>query len=94
LMSDHYRSDRMWSDLVLHNAQDSITRLKAALSQEDSAPTEDLINSIVLALSNDLDTPSVVSAINTWSKETLTGAVGGNSDELRLVLDALLGIKI
>lgn len=94
LMSDHYRSDRMWSDLVLHKAQDSFTQLKAALSQEDSAPTEDLINSIVLALSNDLDTPLVVSAINTWSKETLAGAVGGNSDELRLVLDALLGIKI
>ena len=94
LMSDHYRSDRMWSDLVLHNAQDSITQLKAALSQENSAPTEDLTNSIVLALSDDLDTPLVVSAINTWSQETLAGAVGGNSDELRLVLDALLGIKI
>jgi L-cysteine:1D-myo-inositol 2-amino-2-deoxy-alpha-D-glucopyranoside ligase len=94
LMSDHYRSDRMWSDLVLHKAQVSITQLRAALSQENSAPTEELINSIVLALSDDLNTPLVVSTINTWSQETLAGAKGGNSDELRLVLDALLGIKI
>jgi L-cysteine:1D-myo-inositol 2-amino-2-deoxy-alpha-D-glucopyranoside ligase len=94
LMSDHYRSDRMWSDLVLHKAQDSFTQLNAALSQENSAPTEDLINSIVLALSDDLNTPLVVSTINTWSQETIAGAKGGNSDELRLVLDALLGIKI
>jgi L-cysteine:1D-myo-inositol 2-amino-2-deoxy-alpha-D-glucopyranoside ligase len=94
LMSDHYRSDRMWSDLVLHKAQASITQLRAALSQENSAPTEELINSIVLALSDDLNTPLVVSTINTWSQETLAGAKGGNSDELRLVLDALLGIKI
>ena len=94
LMSDHYRSDRMWSDLVLHKAQASFTQLKAALSQENSAPTEDLINSIVLALSDDLNTPLLVSSINTWSKETLAGAKGGNSDELRIVLDALLGIKI
>jgi L-cysteine:1D-myo-inositol 2-amino-2-deoxy-alpha-D-glucopyranoside ligase len=94
LMSDHYRSDRMWSDLVLHKAQASITQLRAALSQENSAPTEDLISSIVLALSDDLNTPLVVSTINTWSQETLAGAKGGNSDELRLVLDALLGIKI
>ncbi|MFM2154317.1 MAG: hypothetical protein RL382_218 [Actinomycetota bacterium] len=94
LMSDHYRSDRMWSDLVLHKAQNSFTQLNAALSQENSAPTEDLINSIVLALSDDLNTPLVVSTINTWSQETIAGAKGGNSDELRLVLDALLGIKI
>jgi L-cysteine:1D-myo-inositol 2-amino-2-deoxy-alpha-D-glucopyranoside ligase len=94
LMSDHYRSDRMWSDLVLHKAKDSFTQLKAALSQENSAPTEVLINSIVLALSDDLNTPLVVSTINTWSQETIAGAKGGNSDELRLVLDALLGIKI
>jgi L-cysteine:1D-myo-inositol 2-amino-2-deoxy-alpha-D-glucopyranoside ligase len=94
LMSDHYRSDRMWSDLVLHKAQASITQLRAALSQENSAPTEELINSIVLALSDDLNTPLVVSTINTWSQETLAGAKGGNSDELRLALDALLGIKI
>ena len=94
LMSDHYRSDRMWSDQILHTAQASFTQLKAALSQENSAPTEDLINSIVLALSDDLNTPLLVSSINTWSKETLAGAKGGNSDELRIVLDALLGIKI
>lgn len=94
LMSDHYRSDRMWSDLVLHKAQVSFTQLKAALSQENSAPTEDLINSIVLALSDDLNTPLVVSTIDTWSQETIAGSKGGNSNELRLVLDALLGIKI
>jgi L-cysteine:1D-myo-inositol 2-amino-2-deoxy-alpha-D-glucopyranoside ligase len=94
LMSDHYRSDRMWSDLVLHKAQDSFTQLKAALLQENSAPTEDLISSIVLALSDDLNTPLVVTTINTWSQETIAGAKGGNSNELRLVLDALLGIKI
>jgi L-cysteine:1D-myo-inositol 2-amino-2-deoxy-alpha-D-glucopyranoside ligase len=84
----------MWSDLVLHKAQDSFTQLKAALLQENSAPTEDLINSIILALSDDLNTPLVVTTINTWSQETITGAQGGNSNELRLVLDALLGIRI
>jgi L-cysteine:1D-myo-inositol 2-amino-2-deoxy-alpha-D-glucopyranoside ligase len=68
--------------------------LQAALSQENSAPTEDLINSIILALSDDLNTPLVVSTIDTWSQETIAGSKGGNSNELRLVLDALLGIKI
>ena len=94
LMSDHYRSDRMWSDDVLQEAHVAIDQLTAALAQKDCAPTEDLINSIVLALSDDLDTPLIVSQLKSWSSLTLSGAQGGNSDQLRVALDALLGLKI
>jgi L-cysteine:1D-myo-inositol 2-amino-2-deoxy-alpha-D-glucopyranoside ligase len=94
LMSDHYRSDRMWSDDVLQEAQEAIDQLTAALAQQDCAPTEDLINSMVLALSDDLDTPLIVSQLKSWSSLTLSGAQGGNSDQLRVALDALLGLKI
>lgn len=94
LMSDHYRSDRMWSDDVLQEAQEAIDQLTAALAQKDWAPTEDLINSMVLALSDDLDTPLIVSQLKSWSSLTLSGAQGGNSDQLRVALDALLGLKI
>jgi L-cysteine:1D-myo-inositol 2-amino-2-deoxy-alpha-D-glucopyranoside ligase len=94
LMSDHYRSDRMWSDDVLQEAQEAIDQLTAALAQQDCAPTEDLINSMVLALSDDLDTPLIVSQLKSWSFLTLSGAQGGNSDQLRVALDALLGLKI
>jgi L-cysteine:1D-myo-inositol 2-amino-2-deoxy-alpha-D-glucopyranoside ligase len=94
LMSDHYRSDRMWSDDVLQEAQEAIDQLTAALAQKDCAPTEDLINSIVLALSDDLDTPLIVSQLKTWSSLTLSGSQGGSNDQLRVALDALLGLKI
>jgi L-cysteine:1D-myo-inositol 2-amino-2-deoxy-alpha-D-glucopyranoside ligase len=94
LMSDHYRSDRMWSDDVLQEAQKAIDQLTAAFAQQDCAPTEELINSMVLALSDDLDTPLIVSQLKSWSSLTLSGAQGGNSDQLRVALDALLGLKI
>jgi L-cysteine:1D-myo-inositol 2-amino-2-deoxy-alpha-D-glucopyranoside ligase len=94
LMSDHYRSDRMWSVEVLEHAQHSLSQLKHALTMDECAPTQELIHSIVLALSNDLDTPLVISQLNTWSSETLTGSQGGNSAELKTVLDALLGIAL
>lgn len=94
LMSDHYRSDRMWSDDVLQEAQEAIDQLTAALAQQDCAPTQDLINSMVLALSDDLDTPLIVSQLKSWSSMTLSGAQGGNSDQLRVALDALLGLQI
>jgi L-cysteine:1D-myo-inositol 2-amino-2-deoxy-alpha-D-glucopyranoside ligase len=94
LMSDHYRSDRMWSDAVLHKAQGELDRLKLALSKSDSAPTEDLINSILRALSDDLDTTLVLSKLDVWASSTIEGSQGGNSDDLRNVLDALLGLKL
>ena len=94
LMSDHYRSDRMWSDSILHKAQDELAHLKEALSNNTSAPTEDLIKSIVSAISDDLDTPLVLSHLNAWAALTREGSRGGNSEELRNILDALLGLQL
>jgi L-cysteine:1D-myo-inositol 2-amino-2-deoxy-alpha-D-glucopyranoside ligase len=94
LMSDHYRSDRMWSDAVLRKAQSELDQLKLALSKSDCAPTEHLINSILIALSDDLDTTLVLSQLNAWASVTIAGSQGGSSDDLRNVLDALLGLKL
>jgi len=94
LMSDHYRSDRMWSDAVLHKAQGELDQLKLALSKSDSAPTEDVIDSILIALSDDLDTTLVLSRLNAWASSSIAGSQGGNSDDLRNVLDVLLGLKL
>ena len=94
LMSDHYRSDRMWNDAVLHKAQDELAQLKDALNKNTSAPTEDLIKSIVSAISDDLDTPLVLSQLNAWAALTREGSHGGNSEELRNILDALLGLQL
>ena len=94
LMSDHYRSDRMWSESILHKAQDELAQLKDALNKNTSAPTEDLIKSIVSAISDDLDTPLVLSHLNAWAALTREGSHGGNSEELRNVLDALLGLQL
>ena len=94
LMSDHYRSDRMWSDSVLDKAKDELAELKRALNKSTCAPTEDLIKSIVAAISDDLDTPLVLSHLNAWAASTREGSDGGNSEQLRGTLDALLGLEI
>ena len=94
LMSDHYTTDRMWSDANLSQAQLSITRLRTALAMDACAPTEGLVSSIVSALSNDLDTPLVLSQLNAWSDETLGASQGGNATDLKLAIDALLGIAL
>ena len=94
LMSDHYRSDRMWSDSILHKAENELAQLKEALNKNTSAPTEDLIKSIVSAISDDLETPLVLPHLNAWAALTREGSHGGNSEELRNILDALLGLQL
>jgi L-cysteine:1D-myo-inositol 2-amino-2-deoxy-alpha-D-glucopyranoside ligase len=53
-----------------------------------------LIEKIVLALSNDLDTPTVLAELDKWASETLQGSGGGDSKELSSALDTLLGLAL
>ncbi len=93
LMSDHYRTDRMWSDSLLHEAEVKWNLLKKAVDSEQCAPTVSVIDELIKALSEDLETPKVLSILNQWSAETLSGKTGGSSGDLREVLDALLGLN-
>ena len=93
LMSDHYRTDRVWSDSLLLEAEAQWESLKKAVDSEQCAPTESVIDGLIKALSDDLETPKVLSILNQWSTETLSGKTGGSSVDLREVLDALLGFK-
>lgn len=93
LMSDHYRTDRMWSDSLLLEAEAQWESLKKAVDSEQCAPTESVIDGLIKALSDDLETPKVLSILNQWSTETLSGKTGGSSVDLREVLDALLGFN-
>ena len=94
LMKDHYRQDRMWTDELLVVAESELIALRSCLAQNDVAPTSDLIEKIVDALSDDLNTKGVISVLNTWVERTQAGDTGGDAQSLVRALDALLGIKL
>jgi L-cysteine:1D-myo-inositol 2-amino-2-deoxy-alpha-D-glucopyranoside ligase len=94
LMSDHYRTDRMWSDSLLHDAELRYQQLRSALNSDHCAPTDSVIDEIIEALSDDLDTPKVLTILNQWSSATLSGEGGGSAADLREALDALLGLSL
>ncbi len=94
LMKDHYRQDRMWTDELLVAAESELIALRSCLAQNDVAPTSDLIEKIVDALSDDLNTKGVISVLNTWVERTQAGDTGGDAQSLVRALDALLGIKL
>lgn len=94
LMKNHYRTDRMWNDKLLLVAENEIGNLQAALTKSEVAPTVDLIQTIIESLADDLDTVSVINAVNAWVDSTQSGKTGGDSISLVNCLDGLLGIKI
>lgn len=94
LMSHHYRQDHMWHSSELDEAQDFLQELQIALSRMEVAPTDHVINEIIAALAQDIDTPRALLALRNWISETDKGVVGGKPGELSRAIDALLGIAI
>jgi L-cysteine:1D-myo-inositol 2-amino-2-deoxy-alpha-D-glucopyranoside ligase len=94
LLMHNYSRDRMWSDDLLQEASKFLEELTLYLSQPDCAPTQEVIQSIVNALSSNLDTERVFVLLNEWINESKSGVLGGHPGELARTLDALLGIAI
>ena len=94
LMSQHYRLDRMWTDELLIQATKRVSDIRKAFSTSSVAPTTPVIDRLVLALSDDLDTPTALAALDQWAVDTLSGSSGGDAQELSVALDALLGLEL
>ena len=94
LMLHHYRDDRMWSQELLEGAQSSLERLQRALEMDTVYESAGLIQMIIAGLADDLNTPTVIAAIEEWVEKTLQGATGGDATAVRAILDALLGLQI
>ncbi len=94
LMREHYRTERMWTNERLVQATEEVARLRQVMSLKAVAPTDALAVSIVEFLSNDLDTSSVVIAVNNWVDATLNGETGGNIEQICFVMKNLLGFAI
>ena len=92
LLSHHYRSDHMWVDSDLAEAEGLLDDLRIALSRTEVAPTDDTVIEIANSLANDLDTPAAIKSLRKWLADTNAGKVGGSPGELSRAIDTLLGI--
>ena len=94
LMSQHYRLDRMWTDELLEEGKKRVANIREALSAPSVAPTKPVIEKIVLALSDDLNTPLALAELDKWAADSLNGVSSGEANELSTALDALLGLAL
>ena len=94
LLSEKYQEDRSWEVAKLVKATQFLVRLRLLLSRPEVAPTDIVIEKIIAALANDLDTPTVFAVLSQWCDESEAGAEGGAPGELSRAIDLLLGIAI
>ena len=91
LLKRPYRQEYMWMRNETDLAQAEIDSLQAKLFLAEVPPTSELINSIYQLLANDLNSAAAIGAINNW---VASEGSGGDSEELRRVIDGLLGIAL
>ena len=93
LMLNHYQEDRMWSNELLTRAQDFALELQRVLARSEVAPTTAVIQGIVDALANNLDTPTAFRLLTQWCIDTEAGNEGGSAGEMSRALDSYLGLS-
>jgi L-cysteine:1D-myo-inositol 2-amino-2-deoxy-alpha-D-glucopyranoside ligase len=96
LFAGHYRSDRPWTSEILATAQARLARWRTAVEVAAALPAGDMIASLRDHLSDDLDTPRALAAVDAWADAALS--VGGSDTEapaqVRAAVDALLGVSL
>ena len=90
LLSHHYRSDWEWFDTELTAAQSRLELWRSASSKNLGAVSP--IADVVKFMSNDLDTPAALSAIDAWATATLTGVEVESTSDVSRAIDAIFGI--
>src|SRR3546814_7019571 len=69
LLRQHYRSDWEWTDALLWDAVDTLDAWRLVVASPAGAPAAPVVEAVLAALSNDLDAPRAVEAIQGRSEE-------------------------
>ena len=71
LLQGHYQKDREWSDNLLSESEVQIATVRRALAQSEVSDSKELIAGIIADLSNNLDTPSALKRLLSWSEQSI-----------------------
>lgn len=97
ILAHHYRSDWEWSEDVLARAQERVARWRAALEGPHAQAGSAVLDAVHAALSDDLDAPRALEALDAWAAGTLPGldaAADAAPVAVADVASALLGLRL
>ncbi len=98
ILAHHYRSDWEWTDEDLPAAQTRLDSWRRAVSGASYDEAEELVRAVRTALSDDLDAPAALAAVDAWAGgSSVAGSTSGDGSGTELVrdlLDARLGVLL
>ncbi|MGP4031976.1 cysteine--1-D-myo-inosityl 2-amino-2-deoxy-alpha-D-glucopyranoside ligase [Pseudarthrobacter sp. 1C304] len=97
ILAHHYRSDWSWTDEGFAAAKDRLRTWREALGTAPGGSAAGLVSRMRTELSNDLNAPGAVAAVDEWATKALAAARTGSAADAALVSDAvnaLLGVEL
>lgn len=102
--ASHYRSDRDWSDAILHTAEQRLALWREAWQKlnDPEAPadnaladsTEDIIAQLREHIADDLNTPAALETMDNWAHQVIAGEATAVASKMDEALFALLGVRL
>jgi L-cysteine:1D-myo-inositol 2-amino-2-deoxy-alpha-D-glucopyranoside ligase len=101
ILAHHYRTPWEWTDADLIDATARLERWRAAVSGNGGPDATQTLAAVRAAISNDLDAPAALAAIDAWAETALAadgheqdGLVEGAPGVVSRTVDALLGVRL
>ena len=94
LLSNHYQSDRQWSDDLLRKAESEVELLRTALSRTEVADTDQLVKDLISDIANNLDTPTALNRLVLWAIASQKDGSFNKSGQVSRAIDSLLGLAL
>ena len=98
LLAHHYRSDWEWTDGAIAASVERLARWRAAVSRPDGHDAAPVLAALRDRLSDDLDCPGALAAVDEWADAQLAdgsrGADAGAPGVVSRGVEALLGVAL
>ena len=94
LLRGHYQQDRAWSNELLEISTKEVELVRSALAQSEVADTDNVINSLIQDISNNLDTPSALDRLTKWANLSQSNPIVNQSGLMARAVDSLLGLAL
>jgi L-cysteine:1D-myo-inositol 2-amino-2-deoxy-alpha-D-glucopyranoside ligase len=92
LLSGHYQQDRSWSEQLIQTSTLQVAKVRRGLARSETAHATALISDIIDDLANNLDTPSALNRLVSWSDSA--DSKYNHAGLVSRTIDALLGLAL
>jgi L-cysteine:1D-myo-inositol 2-amino-2-deoxy-alpha-D-glucopyranoside ligase len=94
LLSGHFQQDREWNNEILEAAVSDVKLVRSSLARSEVFPAQSLLNDLISAISNNLDTPTALKKIVEWAEMSQSKATSNESGLVSRAIDSLLGLAL